>query len=463
MLTTTYKTKMYTLKELCASTIKNFKSTDALPTSLQNYVKESKIILTNDQLQILEAINNGHNVFVTGSGGTGKSTIIEHLTNTAQADPSNRIGITAMTGAAAVLINGQTLHSYLNIGLGTESVDTLIQKIMKRPKSRKTWEETNILVVDEISMLSSELLSKLNKIGKEIRLNDKPFGGIQLVFAGDFLQLPCIKGTFCFECDDWSECEFRTFHLTRILRQHDVHFQKCLNNARFGKMTQEDLDYCMSNQPDPQKMKRMRIKPTKILCHNADVNEINKRKLNKLPASEIKEYDADVEYTNYYKPYNHKFLFQDITKICNAQPNLAIAIGAQVMLLINIDTKNGLVNGSRGVIINFTHEELPIVLFKNGRQLIIDYHKYEIKDGTSLIATIYQIPLKLAYAITVHKSQGMTLDCAIVDLYGVFEYGQAYVALSRVKDINSLFLLNATVSSFKAHPKAIKFYKLITN
>lgn len=417
------------------------------------------MIFTKEQIQIIQTINSGCNVFVTGPGGTGKSTIIKHLVDTNK--QFDTIGVTAMTGAAAVLINGQTLHSYLGIGLGKDSVDSLVRKIMSRPKTRKVWEETKILVIDEVSMLSAELLTKLNTVAKEIRTNDKPFGGIQLVFAGDFLQLPCIKGVFCFECDDWNECAFTTFHLTRILRQHDLRFQECLNNARFGKMTQEDLNYCVS-QTNLEEMKKMQIKPTKILCHNADVNEINKEKLDKLPKTEVKEYDADIEYNpHFYSPFKHKFLFQDITKICNAQPNLALAIGAQVMLLTNIDTKNGLVNGSRGVITKFTDDELPVVLFRNGRELTIDYHKYEIKDGNFLIAIIHQIPLKLAYAITVHKSQGMTLDCAVINLKGVFEYGQAYVALSRVKDITSLFLMNAVVSSFKAHPKAVNFYNEI--
>lgn len=429
---------------------------------------------TDEQLEIFQAIDKKQNVFITGPGGTGKSTIIKCLANTeaspgvlchvTQSHPT--IGITAMTGAAAVLINGQTLHSYLGIGLGRDSVDDLVRKIMKRPKIRKNW-DLDILIVDEISMLSAELLIKLNEVAKEIKANEKPFGGIQLVFAGDFLQLPCIKGDFCFECDDWIECAFTIFHLTKILRQHDERFQECLNNARYGRMTSEDIKYCVGSSGGPedgdqniQALSDSRIKPTRILCHNADVNEINERKLKKLNAAEIKKYDADIEYnSNFYDPRQHQFIFQDITKICNAQSTLCLAVGAQVMLLINIDTKNGLVNGSRGVILEFTDNELPLVLFKNGSKLVIDFHKYEVKEGKKLIGSIFQIPLKLAYAITVHKSQGMTLDSAMIDLNGVFEYGQAYVALSRVKDVNGLFLKNAIESSFKAHPKAVNFYK----
>lgn len=419
------------------------------------------MIFTDEQKQIINAVESGKNVFITGPGGTGKTTIIKYLVNK---DNLSNIGVTAMTGSASVLINGQTLHSYLGIGLGKDSVDTLVRKIMMRPNLEKIWKKTDILIIDEISMLSSELLTKLNDVGKEVRANEKAFGGMQLIFAGDFLQLPCIKGNFCFECDDWDECNFVIFHLNKIIRQHDIRFQECLNNARFGKITEEDLKYCIFNKNIENSSTKIEIKPTKILCHNADVNEINKKKLHKLvktsPNKEIKEYNVDIEYNpNFYNPYKHKFLFHDITKVCNAQVNLSLAVGAQVMLLVNTDTKNGLVNGSRGVVIDFNDNELPIVLFKNGATLIVDYHKYKVKEGKNLIGVIYQIPLKLAYAITVHKSQGMTIDSAIIDLHGVFEYGQAYVALSRVKDVNSLFLLNAVVSSFKAHPEAINFYE----
>jgi ATP-dependent DNA helicase PIF1 len=422
------------------------------------------MIFTNEQVQILNAIKSGVNVFITGPGGTGKSTIIKHVANETRMKEIP-IGVTAMTGAAAVLINGQTLHSFLGIGLGKESVDSLVQKIMKRSKIKKIWETLDMLIVDEVSMLSAELLTKLNNVAKEVRGNDKVFGGIQLIFSGDFLQLPCIKGEFCFECKDWDECQFKIFHLQHILRQNDARFQQCLNNARFGKVTEEDIEFFLSETEaklKPELFKKMEIKPTKILCHNADVNEINRKKLQKLPANEIKEYNVDIEYTNFYNPHRHKFLFQDISKLCNAQPDLFLAIGAQVMLLINKDTKNGLVNGSRGVVVEFTKNELPVVLFKNGTKMEINFHNYEVHEGKSLIAVIYQIPLKLAYAITVHKSQGMTLDSAVIDLKGVFEYGQAYVALSRVKNVDSLFLTNAVVSSFKAHPKAINFYKINT-
>jgi ATP-dependent DNA helicase PIF1 len=430
-------------------------------------------MLTNDQQSAISAIRRGRNVMITGPGGTGKTTIINHLFTIM--DPVRYLGITAMTGAAAVLIGGTTLHSYLGIGLGKDSEDDLVKKINNREKLKRKWRDTNILVVDEVSMLPADLFDKLNRIAKRVRKRSEPFGGMQLVFGGDFLQLPCIKGDFCFESKAWHECRFDIFYLTKIMRQADKQFQACLNRARFGEMTEEDFEYVtQSILPEGKALKEkngVEIKPTRILCENVDVNEINQTKLEQLPAEEIHEYKYKIEYNlDNYETRVHQFMFKDITKLCNAQPKLCLSVGAQVMLLVNKDVKQGLVNGSRGVVTRFIEYKTlnskgdekihyrPVVRFGNG-EIVIDRHGYEVKDGKYLVATIFQIPLKLAYAVTVHKSQGMTLDSAIINLKGVFEYGQAYVALSRVKDVNNLFLKNVTKSAFKAHPKALEFYR----
>jgi len=419
------------------------------------------MLLTNDQIRVISAIKNGKNVMITGPGGTGKTTIINNLH-----DMFMNLGVTAMTGSAAVLIGGTTLHSYLGIGLGKDSDDDLVNKIKGRDKLKRKWRDTNILVVDEVSMLPADLLDKLDRIAKRVRTRSEPFGGMQLVFGGDFLQLPCINGDFCFESKVWKECKFEVFHLTEILRQTDKYFQSCLNRARFGEMTEDDYKYITQNIPTKDKISSMEIKPTMILCQNEDVDKINITKLEQLPAKEI--------YTFTCKSKNSAHLNMDITKLCNVQPTISLSVGAQVMLLVNMDVKRGLVNGSRGVVTQFLKlktvnkegkektKHIPVVKFNTEALPIPIYqHEYEVKDGKRSIATISQIPLRLAYAITVHKSQGMTLDCAIIDLKGVFEYGQAYVALSRVKDINSLFIKNLT--KFNAHPKAIEFYKKLCN
>jgi ATP-dependent DNA helicase PIF1 len=430
------------------------------------------MLFTNDQQSAISAIKRGRNVMITGPGGTGKTTIINHLLTIKDVlDPGRRLGITAMTGAAAVLIGGTTLHSYLGIGLCKDSEDGLVKKINRREELKRKWCDTNMLVVDEVSMLPADLFDKLNRIAKRVRQCSDPFGGMQLVFGGDFLQLPCIKGDFCFESEAWKECGFKIFHLTKIMRQADEKFQACLNRARFGEMTDEDFEYL--TQTKEKIATSMEIKPTRILCKNVDVDEINRANLEQLPAEAIHKYKYKIEYTANYEPSVHQYMFKDITKLCNAQPKLSLSVGAQVMLLVNIDVKRGLVNGSRGVVTRFLEcktlnskgeekvQYRPIIRFGNieKTETAVSRHGYEIKHDNDLIATIYQIPLKLAYAVTVHKSQGITLDSARINLRGVFEYGQAYVALSRVKDVNNLFLKNATKATFKAHPKALEFYR----
>ena len=413
------------------------------------------IKLTSEQENVFGTVKQGYNVVITGPGGTGKTTLINFIA----ANTDKNIGVTATTGSAAILINGRTLHSFLGIGLGKESKEILYSKIIRSDRMTKRWYELDTLIIDEVSMLSKELFEKLNYIAQQVRSDDAPFGGIQLVLCGDFLQLPVIKGEFCFLSSVWGQCKFKVFHLVKILRQSDEMFQQCLNSARFGKVSQSQLQYILNGFDESADDA---VKPTKILCKNVDVNIVNRQELLKLK-SEIFEYRVDISHNPaVYTPDIHKHLFSDVTKICNAQYTLELAVGAQVLHLVNIPDTN-IVNGSRGVVIGFDESDLPVVQFKNGVARTIGYHGYEITEihnrKTRIIGTIYQIPLKLAYAVTVHKSQGMTLDCAIVDLGGVFEYGQAYVALSRVKDVKGLLVYNATPGSFKANPKALTFYE----
>jgi ATP-dependent DNA helicase PIF1 len=221
-----------------------------------------------------------------------------------------------------------------------------------------------------------------------------------------------------------------------------------------GKLTEEDCVYLKTNSINIDKDDK--IKPTKIMCYNKDVDDINDKKLMSLPDSKLHCFEMDIE-----KDPDWPFSISP-AKHCNAKETLKLTKGAQVMLLYNKDIHNGLVNGSRGVITDF-NDGLPVVTFVNGMVSTIDYHEWEVKDGGRVVGSIFQIPLRLAYAITVHKSQGLTLDRSYINLRGVFEYGQAYVALSRVKRIDGLTIKGFSIHSFKAHPKAVEYYTSLSS
>ncbi len=404
-------------------------------------------------MKVFESIKKGNNTFITGPGGTGKTVIIKHIAKTFK---NTLIGITAMTGVAAILIEGTTLHSFLGIGLGLGSEDDIVSKVNGSSKLLKKW-NSDILVIDEVSMLSSKLFEKLNNVAKRVRCNNKPFGGMQLVFSGDFLQLPCADKIFCFESETWNECQFSIFNLKRIMRQTNIEFQLCLNRARLGNITDEDLELITKNVYS----KTSEIKPVKIFCKNVDVDKLNISKLKRLPAEKIYKFKYKIEIKD--KDQDHH-MFNDITKFCNAQPILLLSIGAQVMLLVNLDFEIGLVNGSTGIVIDFIEVRnekviyIPVVKF---RQITLPINRYDylLTYMNKVVGVVHQIPLKLSYAMTVHKSQGLTLDSALIDLQEVFDCGQAYVALSRVKDVDNLFVKNASKTIFKANPKAVKFYE----
>jgi ATP-dependent DNA helicase PIF1 len=389
-----------------------------------------------------------------------------------------RIAITALTGCAATLLQcgASTLHSWAGIGLANASAEDLARQIMEKPAKKSNWLRTQILIIDEISMLSPQLFDKIETIARIVRRNQRPFGGIQLICVGDFFQLPPVQKTathniYCFQSPQWQKCMRNTYFLTKIYRQDgDSIFQRILNDIRIGKISDEDIAILREHQiSDDIELNDIRdtngIRPTQILPHNIDVEYINNTEFEKLASNDIRTFIADVKITkremvNIFRtnPTQIQNYIEIIDKNNSYVTELKLCIGAQVMLITNLDVKAGLANGSRGVISGFS--ELtgnPQVTFRNGITITIDRHYWETEDFPGLKRG--QIPLVIAYAITIHKSQGMSVDSAIINVgSSVFDFAQTYVALSRVKSLDGLYLIHFDPSRIRADPIVIDYY-----
>ena len=408
--------------------------------------------LSKDQQLAFDAYIKNENIFMSGYAGTGKSYLINQIYTDAKERGKN-IQITAMTGCAAVLLgNAKTLHSWASIGIGNAPIEKLISNIKKYNKL-DNWTKLDILVIDEISMMSKPLFELLDSIAKKLRKNQKEFGGIQLICSGDFHQLPPVEDEFCFESPLWDKTFIKQFVFKENFRQKgDIEYQQVLNEIREGKISPES---CKLLLECTKKEITEEIKPTVLYPTKKFADQVNQFEIMTLDTEKQiykKTFAPDVKYGPIKDELEkQKGMFED---------TLILKVGSQVMCIANISQDEGIVNGSQGIITGFING-YPEVKFKHTTR-IIQPHKW-INDKYEDYGVL-QIPLILSWAITIHKAQGITLENATINIgSSVFEYGQAYVALSRLTSRKGLFIKSLDIGKIRANPKVIEFYKNITN
>ncbi len=385
-----------------------------------------------NQDKALSILKSGKNIFLTGSAGTGKTYVLNQYIQYLK-ERRIPVSITASTGIAATHLEGTTIHAWSGIGIKNSLSMANLRELKEKKYLKKNIDNSRVLIIDEISMLHKKQFDMVNEVLKFFKETDNPFGGIQLVISGDFFQLPPIgeynetnRDKFSFMSRAWLDADLTICYLTEQFRQTDNKLNEILNEIRSGSVSQSAKAILNSNNNEIESGE-----PAKLYTHNIDVDRINTEQL-QLIKGKNKIFRAKIK--------GNLKLAETVKKSILAPENLILKIGAKVMFVKN-NYEKGYLNGSLGNVIKFNNENIPIVRLLNGYEITAEHEEWRIEDEKGKLLVSYtQIPLRLAWAITVHKSQGMTLDSATMDLSKTFEKGQGYVALSRVKSLAGLNL-----------------------
>lgn len=400
------------------------------------------------QEEALTILKTGASVFLTGEPGAGKTHTINQYIRYLR-DNKVDVAITASTGIAATHIGGITIHSWSGIGIKSNLTKYDIDAIASREYITKRITRAKVLVIDEVSMLSAGMITMIDAVCKAVKNSQKAFGGLQAIFIGDFFQLPPINRTssatsFAYDAPAWQQANPIVCYITEQHRQSDAPFLELLSAIRSNTFDESHIKHLEKRKTEAHHAPK---NIPKLFSHNVDVDRVNTDILNKLPG-DAKQFSMRTK--------GAKALVASLQKGCLSPEVLSLKIGAAVMFTKN-NPKEHFVNGTLGTVESFSKiDGHPIVKTKEGRKIDVEEMDWSVEDNGKILASVSQLPLRLAWAITVHKSQGISLDSAVVDLSQVFEFGQGYVALSRVKRLSGLHILGWNTRAFEVHPGVLE-------
>lgn len=399
------------------------------------------------QKEALEILKTGRSVYLTGSAGSGKTHLLNQYIGYLK-EHGVEVAVTASTGIAATHMGGVTIHSWSGLGVKSELSDYDLDALTQKQYLYRRFEKTKVLIIDEISMLHHFRLDLVDRILREAKHTGAPFGGIQVIFCGDLFQLPPvsrvgeIEGKFAYHSNAWKELGPTVCYLEGQFRQKDDRILEVLSAIRENRVTtdvHEVLETRRGQKPTNT------TTPTRLYTHNIDVDMVNQRELEKIPG-ETRTFEMNTK--------GHDVLVDILKKSCLAHPVLALKKGARVMFVKN-NMEMGYANGTLGTVVDFL-PHAPIVEILSGEKIIAEPVEWRIEEEGKVKAGLTQVPLRLAWAITVHKSQGMSLDAIEVDLSKSFEPGMGYVALSRVRTLGGLSLLGCNDTALEVHPEVLE-------